>query len=173
MKNEKNLLKFDNNEFSYAIYNHNLDYIDSLNLKLDFSIKNNYALLFCYFPFSDKQDKLFKKLKDKDKAGYLFRYLLKIAKIVKVPEVLIRNCFDSNTKRRKKFVTYQNFNDDIIKDFQNDNFSNIKKMYENYSSNYENKIIFIHNMKLVFGVIFSIISETNERKMKIEKIFDI
>lgn len=171
MEKEKKLLKFINNEFNYSAFTNNVDYLESLNL--DLLTKNNYALLFCYFPFSDKQDKLFKKLKNKDKNGYLFRYLLKIAKTVKVPEVLIKNLFISNTNRKKKYHTYDNFKDELLEDFGNDNFANIKKMYENYSLNNEHNLIFNHNLKLVFGVIFSNIQEISERKMKIEKIFNI
>lgn len=167
-------MKFDSKrENQFIAMNNNTKYLYHVPLKREILIK--YALLLCHYPFNDKQTKVFNKLKREETAGYLFRYLLKIAKLVNVPKPLIDNLYKSNETRKifKNEKTYCNLDEELVTDLFNKKFDDIKDKYNNHIIQEKYTDDFVSDIYLFFNVVFWCIDKNSERKVKLENIFDI
>jgi hypothetical protein len=136
-----------------------------------------YSFLMIYFPFSDKKKIQYNKLKYNQKAGFLFHYMLKCAYQARVPESLIDDLI--STKKSYDFIqkVYNNKNlddnDFLLDKIKKSTLNDMKEDIEILLEKNKLKEIFENKIKLMADLIYYIMSNENERKRKIEEIFEI
>jgi len=70
---------------------------------IDRKIYQEYVKLLTIFPLSEKKLKYFLKLSALDKAGYMSRYLIKIAKNIGIPQIYIENYHREKRSCKSKY----------------------------------------------------------------------
>ncbi|NPV13018.1 MAG: hypothetical protein HPY57_14730 [Ignavibacteria bacterium] len=93
---ELKTLKLDSDMMHFfECYKHNKELVGRISIRQD--IYDDYIKILSAFPLKDKKLKYFLKLDAKQKCGYMSSYLMKIARKVEVPKIMIEEF--SRTKR--------------------------------------------------------------------------
>jgi hypothetical protein len=144
-------------------------------VKLPNPVIISYSLLLAYFPFTEKKKTNYLKLENRQKAGFLFRYLIKCAYQTNTSQPLIDDLI--NTKK---------LYDSVQKEYNNEKLDNAEVLIAKMKKNTLNEMcgnieilleksnckkVFEDKMILMINTICYNSNNINERKMKIEKIF--
>lgn len=117
----------------YKSYGYNSSLMGEVNINEE--LFNHYVKLMCIFPLNLKEYKIYIKLNPNQKAGYLSRYIMKIARNLNVPNVYIQNLFNLKKKFKETKINYRI--EDIKEKIYNNKYSEILDDYYNIKQ-YEN-----------------------------------
>lgn len=136
-----------------------------------------YSYLMIYFPLSEKKIFQYNNLKYNQKAGFLFRYMLKCAYQTRIHKPLIEDLI--STKQRYDSIQ-KDYNDNklgdndfLIDKVKKSTLEDMRGDIEIMLDKKKLKEIFEDKMVLMADLIFTTVCSENERKRKIEEIFEI
>lgn len=162
-----------NNIEAFIAIIHNNDNLT--DLPVYYTIKNIFALLLFHHCLSDKEMKIYDKLSSRKKAGFLFNHLLKTSSKVKIPTPLIKNLIEkkNNYDQAKKDININSFKEDIQNCISQSNYGKMKNLYYQFDGYEKARTELQEYTILVIVTINWISNKQSDRRMKIEKIFNL
>ena len=160
------------------LYSHNFKLYGSLPYPQQ-HLKNVYVTIITLDYTKTINQDVFFKLPPEKRSGYMVKYILKLCNVYKIPNPVIDN-FTNNRKaysyyKDKKInnTTAKEFKTEIVGLFDSKNFDGIEDEYYRHLNFNEIKTNYKQSYELLLRTLLWTMSKSNNRKLKIEKIFEI